>query len=71
MAVILDSIARAAVPTSRQAVVDAFFSTSGRESVLGRYSIDPFGDSTLGTFGGYRVDARGRIVWDRVIDIAG
>jgi hypothetical protein len=37
--------------------------------VLGTYSLDAFGESTLAVYGGYRVDRRRRIVWDRVIDI--
>ena len=69
MSVILDSIDRAAMPTSRAAVVDAFFATRDRQSVIGQYSIDRFGDTTLGTYGAYRLDG-GRIVWDRVLDIS-
>ena len=30
---------------------------------------DAFSDATVGTYGGYRID-RGRIAWDRVLDIA-
>jgi branched-chain amino acid transport system substrate-binding protein len=67
MAVILDSAAATADPANRGLVVDAFYATRDRDSVLGRYSIDAFGDTTLGTYGGYRVDGRGRIVWDRVL----
>lgn len=66
MAVVLDAIDRAADPARRAAVVAAFFATRDRDSPLGRYSIDPFGDTTLSTFGGYRVAGR-RIVWDRVL----
>jgi branched-chain amino acid transport system substrate-binding protein len=66
MAVVLDAIDRAADPASRAAVVDAFFATRDRDSPLGRYSIDAFGDTTLATCGGYRV-ADQRIVWDRVL----
>ena len=66
---ILDSIDRASMPTSRAAVVDAFFATRDRQSVIGQYSIDRFGDTTLGTYGAYRLDG-GRIVWDRVLDIS-
>ena len=68
MAVALDAISRAVDPTDRQDVIDAFFATRNRQSLLGMYSIDRFGDSTLGTYGGYRIDATGAIVWDRVLD---
>jgi hypothetical protein len=59
MAVILDSIERASDPTDRGAVVDAFFETADRDSVLGRYSIDEVGDTTLERLSGYRIE-RGR-----------
>jgi branched-chain amino acid transport system substrate-binding protein len=67
MALILDSAAAGADPANRGLVVDAFFATRDRDSVLGTYSIDAFGDTTLGTYGGYRVDGDGGIVWDRVL----
>jgi branched-chain amino acid transport system substrate-binding protein len=54
MAVILDSIERADDPGDRTAVVNAFFDTTERESVLGTYSIDEVGDTTLGRMTGYR-----------------
>jgi hypothetical protein len=66
MAVVLDAIDRAADPASRAAVIAAFFATRDRDSPLGRYSIDAFGDTTPATFGGYRA-AGGRIVWDRLL----
>ncbi len=47
MAVILDSIERASDPADRGAVIDAFFATADRDSVLGTYSIDEVGDTTL------------------------
>jgi branched-chain amino acid transport system substrate-binding protein len=37
----------------RQAVVDAFFGIKDKDSVLGTYSIDPDGDTTLTTYGAY------------------
>jgi branched-chain amino acid transport system substrate-binding protein len=56
MSVVLDSISRAADDTiSRQDVVDAFFQTANRGSVLGDYSIDSVGNTTLDRFTGYRV----------------
>jgi branched-chain amino acid transport system substrate-binding protein len=57
MAVILDSIERAAQPTDRQAVIDAFLATSERESVLGTYSIDELGETTLNRMTGYEFKA--------------
>ena len=73
MSIVLDSIDRAgeaASPTTdgRQAVIDAFFQTTDRESVLGTYDIDPYGDTTLAAYGAYRV-ADGLLVFDSVIDV--
>ena len=56
MAVVLDAIERAEDPRDRSAVIDAFFATADRESVLGTYSIDEAGDTTLDAIGGYRVE---------------
>jgi branched-chain amino acid transport system substrate-binding protein len=56
MALILDSIDRASNPADRRAVIEAFFATTDRASLLGRYSIDAFGDTTSATYGSYRVD---------------
>ena len=56
MAVVLDSIERADDPRDRSAVKDAFFATTNRESVLGTYSIDDVGDTTLDAIAGYRVE---------------
>jgi branched-chain amino acid transport system substrate-binding protein len=52
---------------NRAATVDAFFATRDRDSVLGRYSIDAHGDTTLSTYGVNRIRG-GRLVFDRVID---
>jgi branched-chain amino acid transport system substrate-binding protein len=60
MAVVLDSIRRAGSQgDQRQAVVDQFFATTGRRSILGTYSIDPFGDTTLNRMTGYRSSPSG------------
>jgi branched-chain amino acid transport system substrate-binding protein len=56
MAVVLDSIERARDPRDRSAVIDAFFATTDRDSVLGSYSIDEAGDTSLDAIAGYRVD---------------
>lgn len=70
MSVVLDAIANAdgagTDAAGRQAVVDAFFATEGRTSVLGTYDIDDLGDTTLPDYGGFRVED-GEVVFDRVI----
>jgi ABC-type branched-subunit amino acid transport system substrate-binding protein len=55
MAAILDAIDRASDPGDRQSVVHAFLDTADRDSVVGRYSIDEVGDTTLGRMTGYRI----------------
>jgi branched-chain amino acid transport system substrate-binding protein len=56
MAVVLDSIRRAGdAGDDRDAVLDAFFETTDRRSILGTYSIDDVGNTTLGRLAGYRV----------------
>lgn len=55
MAVILDAIRRAG-RGSRGEVVDAFFATADRDSVLGAYSIDGTGETTLARMSGYRIE---------------
>jgi branched-chain amino acid transport system substrate-binding protein len=51
----------------RAAVVKAFFGLQNRDSVLGDYSIDAKGDTTLSRYGGLRVQD-GRLVFDQVIE---
>lgn len=53
VAVVLDSIDRADDPLERGAVADAFFATDDRDSILGTYSIDGVGNTTLPTLGAY------------------
>lgn len=55
MAATLDAIERAEDPLDRGAVVDAFFVTEARASILGEYSIDAVGNTTLGAIGAYDV----------------
>jgi branched-chain amino acid transport system substrate-binding protein len=50
----------------RQAVIDQFFKIKNRTSVLGTYSIDANGDTTLTDYGGNRVK-NGKLVFDKVI----
>jgi branched-chain amino acid transport system substrate-binding protein len=52
----------------RQAVIDAFFGIKDRDSVLGNYSIDENGDTTLKSYGGFRVKD-GAFVFDKVIEL--
>jgi branched-chain amino acid transport system substrate-binding protein len=68
MNLVLDAVRRGGA--NRQAVVDAFRATRDRESVLGRYSIDENGDTTLSTYGVLKVSRRGRLLYDRTIDSA-
>lgn len=65
MAVVLDAIRRAD-GAGRAGVVDAFFATRDREGVVGRYSIDRRGDTTLRTVSAFRVEDR-RLVHDGTI----
>ncbi|OLE36034.1 MAG: hypothetical protein AUG48_09050 [Actinobacteria bacterium 13_1_20CM_3_68_9] len=56
MAVVLDSIRRAGDGgDARDSVVNAFFDTRDRNSVLGTYSIDDVGNTTLNALAGYRI----------------
>jgi branched-chain amino acid transport system substrate-binding protein len=55
MAVILDSIDRASDPTDRSSVIDAFFDTADRTSILGTYSIAENGETTLDHMTGYEI----------------
>jgi branched-chain amino acid transport system substrate-binding protein len=64
MSVVCDSIAQGG--DDRQAVIDAFFATNGRESPLGTYDIDPDGDTTLSDYGGYKAEG-GKLVFNKVI----
>jgi branched-chain amino acid transport system substrate-binding protein len=56
MAVVLDSIRRAGDEgDDRDSVVDALFDTTDRRSILGTYSIDDVGNTTLHRLAGYRL----------------
>lgn len=50
----------------RQAVIDQFFKIKDRDSVLGKYSIDKNGDTTLSDYGGDIVKG-GQLVFSKVI----
>ena len=56
MGLLLDAIRRAGSNGSdRGAVIDEVLSTRDRRSVLGTYSIDGDGDTTLDSVSGYRI----------------
>jgi branched-chain amino acid transport system substrate-binding protein len=50
----------------KSAVIDQFFQIKDRDSVLGKYSIDENGDTTLSDYGGNLVKG-GALVFDKVI----
>ena len=52
----------------RQAVMESFRAIKYREAVLGTYSIDQNGDTTLKSYGGNRIQY-GRFVFDEVIGV--
>ena len=54
----------------RQAVIDAFFKIKDRDSVLGKYSIDENGDTTLSDYGADKVQS-GKLVFDKVLKAQG
>jgi branched-chain amino acid transport system substrate-binding protein len=73
MALFLDAIKRAEAKSpdlTRKAVVDAIFSTKNRKSVLGTYSIDKNGDTSLTDYGLYKISG-GKLTFDKVIKAQG
>ena len=70
MALILDAIKRDADANggkvSREGVYKQLLATKNRQSVLGTYSIDANGDTTLTDYGLYKI-ANGKLVFDQVI----
>jgi branched-chain amino acid transport system substrate-binding protein len=55
---------------SRRAVIDQFFSIRNRVSVVGTYSIDPNGDTTLATYGAYTIN-QGQLTFSHTLDVVG
>jgi branched-chain amino acid transport system substrate-binding protein len=53
---ILDILERAADPTDRASVIEAMFATEDRDSILGTYSIDENGDTTLTDYGVFTIE---------------
>jgi branched-chain amino acid transport system substrate-binding protein len=68
MALLIDSVKRATAEgkLTRKAVVDQLFKTKDRQSVLGTYSIDANGDTTLTDYGLYRIKG-GKLAFVKVI----
>ena len=69
MRLALDAIARSGTGEKAD-ILAALFETADRESVLGTYSIDENGDTTLSDYGVYRV-ADGELEFDRTIQAQG
>jgi branched-chain amino acid transport system substrate-binding protein len=69
MAVVLDSIRRAGSGgEERDSVVSSFFDGTDRNSILGTYSIDDVGDTTLDRLAGYRI-VNGRPAFDTALRV--
>jgi len=69
MSVALLAIRNAGVRgNNRQAVVDQFFAIKNRDSVLGRYSIEPDGETTLSRYAADRVKD-GQAVFYKVLNV--
>jgi branched-chain amino acid transport system substrate-binding protein len=68
MALQLDAIKRAAEEgkVDKAAVIEQMFATKDRKSVLGTYSIDENGDTTLTDYGSYRI-SDGKLAFDKTI----
>jgi branched-chain amino acid transport system substrate-binding protein len=65
MRLALDAIERSETG-EKEDILAALFDTKDRESVLGTYSIDENGDTTLSDYGVYRIEG-GELVFDRSI----
>jgi branched-chain amino acid transport system substrate-binding protein len=69
MSVVLDAIrAAGARGNDRQTVIDRFFATANRDSVLGHYSVRPDGETTLSRYGVDRI-AGGHPQFYRAIEV--
>jgi branched-chain amino acid transport system substrate-binding protein len=70
MTVVLDAIRNSgARGDDRQTVIDRVLATKNRNSVLGRYSVEPSGETTLSHYGVDRVSSSGHLVFLRAIDV--
>jgi branched-chain amino acid transport system substrate-binding protein len=64
MSATLRAIARAGTHgNNRQAVIDALFSARPHDSVIGRYAIEPDGETTLSSYGVDRVTGGAPVFW--------
>jgi branched-chain amino acid transport system substrate-binding protein len=68
-AIIASIRAAGAKGNDRSAVIRAFFAIRNRRSVLGTYSIDRYGDTSLSRFAGDRVSGS-RLVLDKVLAVS-
>ena len=68
MRLALDAIERSGTG-EKPDIIDALFETQDRESVLGTYSIDDNGDTTLTSYGVYTVKG-GKLTFDKTIEAA-
>ncbi|MDQ3935126.1 MAG: branched-chain amino acid ABC transporter substrate-binding protein [Actinomycetota bacterium] len=67
MSLILDAIERAGDEgNNREKVLEAIFATENRKSVLGVYSIDDNGDTTLTDYGVYKIEG-GELAFDKTV----
>lgn len=69
MRLVLDGIQRAG-STDKADILKALFDTKDRESVLGTYSIDENGDTTLTDYGVYTIED-GELTFDKTVKAAG
>ena len=64
----LDTIAKlGAQGNSKSAVLAALFGTTSRSSVLGSYGFDKNGDTTLKSYGEYKVGPDGNLVFYKTL----
>lgn len=66
----MDAIQRSGTG-EKQDIIEALFNTENRESVLGTYSIDDNGDTTLSTYGVYTISDQGELQFDKAIEAGG
>ena len=66
MSLALDAIKRSGTGDKAD-VLKALFATKDRQSVLGTYSIDPNGDTTLTDYGVVQAVKNGALVFDETI----
>jgi len=69
MSLALDAMKRAGDKCGdRQAVIDEIFKTKSKKSVLGTYSIDPDGDTTINDFGRYLIK-NGELSFNKTVKV--